>query len=76
MSSIGLSSIMISATVAAEMIGTYSKQIRRLILRGELPGAYRLSDESNAPYIIPLESVTAYIAKQKAEKKTRRGQAQ
>jgi hypothetical protein len=67
---------MISVRVAAEMIGTYQKHITRLIAWGKLPGAYRIGEARNSPYIIPLESVTAYIAQQKAQKKTRRGQAQ
>lgn len=59
---------MISVRVAAEMLGTYQKHVVRLIARGELPGAYRIDEGRNSPYIIPLESVQAYIAKQKAEK--------
>lgn len=67
---------MISTTKAAEMIGTYQKHIVRLIARGELPGSYRVDDNPKSPYVIPIESVREYIANQKAEKKTRRGQAQ
>jgi len=63
--------IMISTTKAAEMIGTYQKHIVRLIARGELPGAYRIDDNPKSPYVIPIESVEAYIAKQKATEKER-----
>ena len=71
MSTLGQARDMISVDEAAEMIGTYSKHIRRLIARGELPGAYRVGKANNSPYIIPLESVEAYIAKQKAAEKER-----
>jgi len=62
---------MISVDEAAEMIGTYSKHIRRLIARGKLPGVFRVGNANNSPYIIPLESVQAYIAQQKAAEKER-----
>jgi hypothetical protein len=62
---------MISVKVAAEMIGTYQKHIVRLIARGKLPGAYRIGEGRNSPYIIPLQSVESYIAQQKAEQKKR-----
>ena len=62
---------MISVSEAAEMLGTYSKQVIRLIARGEISGAYRIGKNQNSPYVIPRESVQAYIAKQKAAEKER-----
>lgn len=62
---------MIGVSEAAEMIGTYSKQVIRLIARGEIPGAYRIGKKKNSPYVMPRESVVAYIAQQKAAEKER-----
>jgi len=66
---------MISVRVAAEMFGTYQKHVVRLIARGELPGAYRIGEGRNSPYIIPLESVQAYIAQQQKAAEKERGAA-
>jgi hypothetical protein len=60
---------MITVAEAARIMKTYSKQVHRLIARGKLEGAYKISDAKTAAYLIPLESVEAYIAQQKAEKK-------
>lgn len=76
MSKLGQTITMITVAEASKLMKTYSKQVRRLIERGVLKGAYKISNAKTAAYLIPLESVEAYIAKQKAENKTRRGQAQ
>lgn len=60
---------MITIREASEMMKSYPKRILRLIEGGAFPGAYKVSTYKTAPYLIPLDEVESYIAKQKAEKK-------
>jgi excisionase family DNA binding protein len=57
---------MITVAEAAELIGTYPRQVQRLIRRGVLPGM-KISKKLTAPYLIPLKAVEAYSAKKRAQ---------
>jgi hypothetical protein len=59
---------MITVSDAAEILGTYPKQVRRLIDRGEITGARKLSNKRTAPYLIPRKSVLSYKAKQEKKR--------
>lgn len=54
---------MVTVSAAAKMLGTYPRQVQRLIKRGALAGAVKVADIPNAPYLIPLKSVEDYLKK-------------
>lgn len=56
----------------AKILGTYPKQVRRLIERGELPGANKSANTPNAPFVIPLKSIEAYRLKHQAKLEKKR----
>jgi hypothetical protein len=64
---------MITVAQAAKMLDSYPKHIRRLIDRGELPGAAKTADLPTAPYLIPLKSVKDYKAKLDKERAAKPG---
>lgn len=55
----------ISTIEAAKIIGCDRRTVTRLVLRGQLPGAFKLSYHSS--YAIPMEAVKAYIAKKSGQ---------
>jgi Helix-turn-helix domain len=55
----------ISVTQAAAALGISSKQIRRLIARGCLPGAFKVAVLKTAPYMIPTRAIQIYRNKRK-----------
>jgi hypothetical protein len=62
----------VSAAYAAELIGCTRRHVARLIAAAKLPGAQKATEQDNSPFVIPLESVQAYITEQKKRGATKR----
>ena len=52
-----------TAAEAATRLGVNSRTVRRLILAGEFPHAFRVGAGQNAPYVIPEPDLIAYEKK-------------
>jgi len=52
---------LITVATAAGMIGVTSQAVRDFIRQGEFPGAVKISQAANAPYILPANEVKSFL---------------